>query len=78
MICLGSFGERVFINTGQYPFLWNFDISNILTEVVPAPKATYSNPKPAEKPKTVQLYEKALNTVFSKHALPSIPILHSN
>lgn len=45
-VCLTNAGEKVFLNMGQNPFLWNWDRGNTI-QVSPAPKAKYDVERPA-------------------------------
>ena len=65
-ICLGSKGEKVIFNIGQIPFLWNFDIESILSEVA-APKAEYDKSSLAKNRKDLNTYEIALRTLLKFH-----------
>eukprot|EP00012_Vannella_robusta_P004273 CAMPEP_0206185462 /NCGR_PEP_ID=MMETSP0166-20121206/1824_1 /ASSEMBLY_ACC=CAM_ASM_000260 /TAXON_ID=95228 /ORGANISM="Vannella robusta, Strain DIVA3 518/3/11/1/6" /LENGTH=706 /DNA_ID=CAMNT_0053600665 /DNA_START=1612 /DNA_END=3732 /DNA_ORIENTATION=- len=70
-VCLGSRGEKVFVNFGQTPFLWNFDIEHTLNETA-APKAEYEQTPPKAKREPIRMYESALQSILRAHPFVSL------
>lgn len=63
---LASSGERVFVNFGQLPFLWNFDIENILPEFDSCPKAEYFHPKTGKKKREQSIFDIYFDWIASR------------
>lgn len=69
-VCLGSYGEKIILNFGQIPFLWNFDIENTFKESIAAPKAEYDlNLSSKMKREPIKVYEAALRKLLKDHPI---------